>query len=122
MMICETWIPCGPNSLASDWARARRANFPAAKVARVAPPFRLAVAPEKIRVGGLEVSPVDGNINGRVACAKLNPPFLLGRGREVLSYIDSQVLERIYARLHFKPAGEFAFRQFQKRPLDKSTS
>lgn len=49
---CETWIPWGPNSRARDCARARKANLADAKDAKLAEPFRLAVAPVKMRVGG----------------------------------------------------------------------
>lgn len=52
IMICATWIPCGPNSRAIDCARARCADFPAAKGASLADPLREAVAPVKRRVGG----------------------------------------------------------------------
>lgn len=52
IIVCETWTPWGPNSLARDCASARKANFPVAKAAKVADPFTLAVAPVNIRVGG----------------------------------------------------------------------
>lgn len=71
----ETWTPFGPNSRASDWASARRANLPVAKAAKFAEPFTLAVAPVKIRVGGY-CSPVDFWRSGRVLLAKLNAPIL----------------------------------------------
>lgn len=71
----ETWTPFGPNSRASDWASARRANLPVAKAAKFADPFTLAVAPVKIRVGGY-CSPVDFWRSGRVLLAKLNAPIL----------------------------------------------
>ena len=40
----------GWNSLAADWARARRANLGAASRANLGPPLRLAVAPVKMAV------------------------------------------------------------------------
>lgn len=45
-------MPWGPNSRASDCARARSANLAEAKDAKLADPLKLAVAPVKIRVGG----------------------------------------------------------------------
>ena len=52
IITCETWTPLGPNSRARLCANARRANFPDAKAENDAEPFRLAVAPVKMRVGG----------------------------------------------------------------------
>ncbi|KAL9619963.1 MAG: hypothetical protein Q9160_005432 [Pyrenula sp. 1 TL-2023] len=50
-----TWLTCtplGPNSRASDWASAFKANFPDAKDEKFADPLTDAVAPVKISVGG----------------------------------------------------------------------
>ena len=45
MITWATWTPCGPNSRAIDCAKARKANFDAAKPPNLAEPRRLAVAP-----------------------------------------------------------------------------
>ena len=74
---CETCTPCGPNSRASDCANARNANLPEAKAESAAEPFKLAVAPVKIRVGGCcGDASLALSSRGRVPWAKLNPPLL----------------------------------------------
>ena len=42
---CETWIPCGPNSRAMDWASARNPNLPTARAEKFALPRSAAEAP-----------------------------------------------------------------------------
>lgn len=76
MIVCETWMPCGPNSRASDCASARKANLPEANAAKLAEPFRLAVAPVKIKVGGYCDDSRACRSNGRDRCAKLKAPWL----------------------------------------------
>lgn len=67
---CETCTPCGPNSRANDCATALSANLPDEKVENSAEPFRLAVAPVKIRVGGWGVFPRALSRRGREPWAK----------------------------------------------------
>ena len=76
MMACDTCTPCGPNSRASDCARARSANMVEAKAAHSADPFMLAVAPVKIKVGGCGDIFLALRRSGRAPWAKLKPPFL----------------------------------------------
>lgn len=77
---CATWTPCGANSRASDWARARCANFADANVEKPAEPFNDAVAPVKMRVGeypsGL-LPFADRSRKGKAAWEKWTAPSLL---------------------------------------------
>lgn len=76
-MTCATCTPCGPNSRARDCANALSANLPEAKAENVAEPFRLAVAPVNIKVGGcFNVASLALRRSGRVLWAKRKPPFL----------------------------------------------
>ena len=70
MTACATCTPCGPNSLARDWAIARRANFVVAKAAKRAEPLTDAVAPVNIRDGGCGEVLVDDWRRGRMAWEK----------------------------------------------------
>jgi hypothetical protein len=67
---CATCTPCGPNSRARDWLRARSANFPAEKAENWAEAFKDAVAPDTINDGGCCELGVAWRSNGRVFCAK----------------------------------------------------
>ena len=88
MITWETCTPFGPNSRARDCANARRANFPVAKAEKLADPFRLPVAPVKIKVGGWGSS-FASRSRGRVPLAKRYPPFLLHHHR-LVSHIFSK--------------------------------
>lgn len=79
MMIWATWTPCGPNSLASDWPRALRANLPAAKLWNRADPFNDAVAPVIRRDGGWDDPSTEARRDGRTCWAKRKNPRLPGR-------------------------------------------
>lgn len=75
MMAWLTWMPFGPNSLASDCASALIANLPVAKDEQSAEPFIAAVAEVKMRVGGYSAS-VFFSKSGRTACENRNAPRL----------------------------------------------
>lgn len=80
MILWATWTPCGPNSLAKLWLKARAAHFPAAKEPNCADPFMDAVAPVKISVGGWlspEAVPLYANSRGSTWWANRNVPRLV---------------------------------------------
>ena len=81
-----TWLtctPCGPNSLASDCASARSANFGAANDDSRAPLRSDAVAPVKRRVGEcLGFAAAAERRRGRVNWEKLKAPMLIRSKRD----------------------------------------
>ena len=78
IIACATCTPFGPNSRASDWAKALIANLPVAKEEHNAEPFMAAVADVKMSVGGYSPE-VAWRRSGRQAWAKWNAPLLEGR-------------------------------------------
>ena len=72
MITCATCTPFGPNSRASDCARAREPNLPAAKAPQSAPPRKEAVAPVTSNVGGYSGElEAEERSKGRALWAKL---------------------------------------------------
>lgn len=94
IMACATCTPCGPNSSASDSARARSECFDTLKGCIHALALTPAVAPVNMRVG-TRPSPVALRRRGSVSLAKRKAPFLVGRvsgrncavGREVVVFL-----------------------------------
>lgn len=80
MTASATCTPFGPNSRASDWARARWANFAAAKVLKRAEPRTEAVAPVTRRVGGWGDEETAERRRGIVFWAKMKKPLLFYMG------------------------------------------
>jgi hypothetical protein len=122
IIACATCTPFGPNSRASDWAKALIANLPVANEEHSAEPFIAAVADVKMSVGGYSPE-VASRRSGRQACAKWNAPLLeAGQVSNGIDLETSTAARALVIPVGLHPRHKVFLVQFQERFADKFAS